>query len=323
MAQWKPWGDHPMVVVVVVVSSVISAISALAVLVPDFFAHRRADTGAAGEQHPADVVRAPPATADRGATPDPAPMRPRDRVRAQGGSTEGGLTGVEPGADIAWVTIPGGTFQMGSEDGVSDEKPMRSVRVPTFALSKTEVTVGQYRQFVEKTGHAAPTSCDWGAPNWGEQGRENHPINCVSWVDASAFAKWAGGRLPSEAEWEYAARSGGKNQTYAWGNSEPSSSLAVYSASSTAPVCSKAGGNTAQGLCDMAGNVWEWVEDWYGPYGEAPTDGRARTQAARRRVLRGGGWDNDASDLRAANRGRNVSGYRFVILGFRVASSAP
>ena len=231
-------------------------------------------------------------------------------------------------AELQWVTISGGTFQMGSTAGDYDEQPLRSVKVASFALSKTEVTVGQYRACVEAGACPAPDT--GGFCNWSQSGRDEHPINCVDWGQASAFAKWAGGRLPSEAEWEYAARSGGKAQTYPWGSAKADCSRAVMDDGSgngcgrgdaTWPVCSKPAGNTAQGLCDMAGNVWEWVEDWYGPYGKAPSDGSARTQTAQGRVIRGGSWFDVASDLRAAYRLRRVPGYRLGYLGFRVARS--
>ncbi len=238
----------------------------------------------------------------------------------------------ESGAGIEWVRIVGGSFRMGSESGGFDEKPVRVVRVRDFELSKTEVTVRQYRKFVEATGHRAPTECDLGQPSWGLAGRDDHPVTCVSWEDANAFAKWAGGRLPSEAEWEYAARSGGREQVYPWGDAKADCSRAVMDDGSgegcgkgeaTFPVCSKPAGNTAQGLCDMAGNVWEWVEDWHGPYGEAPRDGSARTRAGQDKVLRGGGWGDSAWDTRAAIRVRLSPGYRDFLLGIRVARTAP
>ena len=274
--------------------------------------------------------------ADSSAAPEPFPV-----ARARADAATAPVEAAPAAAPIEWITLPAGTFKMGSTKGEADEKPVRRVRVAAFALSKTEVTVGQYRACVEAgactAAHGDDGSCYvWNGTKW-EQGRlpaafgaDDHPVVCVDWGQASAFAKWAGGRLPSEAEWEYAARSGGKAQTYPWGSAKADCSRAVMNDGSgrgcgrgdaTWPVCSKPAGNTAQGLCDMAGNVWEWVEDWKGPYGEAPTNGSARTQSAQVRVFRGGGWDNDASFLRAAVRYGFGPGFRSGILGFRVARS--
>ena len=263
--------------------------------------------------------------ADSSAAPEPFPV-----ARARADAATAPVEAAPAAAPIEWITLPAGTFKMGSTKGDPNEKPVRQVSVSGFALSKTEVTVGQYRACVEAGACTAPDT--EGSCNWSQSGRDEHPINCVDWEQASAFAKWAGGRLPSEAEWEYAARSGGKDQTYGWGNAKADCGRAVMDDGSgngcgkgntTWPVCSKPAGNTAQGLCDMAGNVWEWVEDWYGPYGEAPSDGSARTQAAQGRVGRGGCWFNFASLLRAAFRDWGDPGLRGDRLGFRVARSAP
>ena len=122
--------------------------------------------------------------------------------------------------------------------------------------------------------------------NWNQSGRGDHPINCVSWNQARTFATWLGARLPTEAEWEYAARSGGENREYPWGDEEATCERAVVyeryqnpkdgnrgcGRDSTWAVCSKSAGNTEQGLCDMAGNVWEWVEDdWHFSFDGAPS----------------------------------------------------
>ena len=239
--------------------------------------------------------------------------------------------GVSAGkAGIEWVTIPGGSFMMGSEGGDSDEKPVHRVTVMSFEMAKTEVTVGQYKACVDAGACAKP---DTGREycNWGVSGRENHPINCINWAQAQAFAEWAGGRLPTEAEWEYAARSGGAERKYPWGDEEPSCERAVMygggwgcGKDSTWPVCSKPKGNTGQGLCDMAGNVWEWVQDWYhGSYEGAPGDGSAwESPAGSIRVVRGGSWYSlDARSLRAADRVNVDPAFRLGDLGFRLARS--
>ena len=245
----------------------------------------------------------------------------------------GGRTGP---AGIEWVRIEGGTFAMGSTDGLWNEKPAHTVRVPTFELAKTAVTVGQYRACVAASACTEPgtgESCNWGKP-----GREDYPANCVDWNQAVTFSGWAGGRLPSEAEREYAARSGGWGWTYPWGNDPATCDRAVMGhegpcraedpcgcgQNETWPVCSKPQGHSAQGICDLAGNVWEWVQDWYhDSYEGAPTDGRAWEQpTGSHRICRGGCWSNDALGLLAARRNWNAPGLQSGYVGFRPAKSS-
>ncbi|GMV41598.1 MAG: hypothetical protein AMXMBFR64_33140 [Myxococcales bacterium] len=225
-----------------------------------------------------------------------------------------------------WVSIPGGTFQMGSNEGDSDERPVHSVTVRGFQMAKTETTVGEYRKCVDAGKCSAPetgTYC-----NWGKSGREDHPVNCVDWNQAKAFCAWAGGRLPTEAEWEYAARSGGRAQSYPWGNEKATCARAVMDdggngcgRNSTWPVCSKTGGDSAHGLCDLAGNVWEWVADWKGSYGSSPASDPQGPGSGSDRVRRGGGFYYDASLLRASYRGGHVPSDAGAGLGFRCSRS--
>jgi iron(II)-dependent oxidoreductase len=225
--------------------------------------------------------------------------------------------------DLDWVAIPGGIFWMGCEVGEcsSEEYPIHEVTVPSFELLRAEVTMGQYRACVEDGGcteplpdtYEPPDLEDWEAYiTWGKEGQEEHPVNCVDWFQAVAFCEWAGGRLPSEAEWEYAARSLGEDRTYPWGEEEPSCELVVMNnyqepdggpacgGGTTWPVCSKPDGNTAQGLCDMAGSVSEWIQDCYHyGYEGAPTDGSA--------------WESACSQSRSA-RGGHLAIYQSVFL---------
>jgi len=243
---------------------------------------------------------------------------------------------------VEWVRIPGGSFNMGSEDEDSwdSEQPVHRVTVPTFEMSKTAVTFKQYRACVSAGGctpaHVDDGTCYvWTGSGW-RKGRlpssfqgDDQPVVCVDWDQAQAFARWAGGRLPTEAEWEYAASSGGRDWKYPWGNEEATCERAVMDdggngcgrGNTTWPVCSKPKGNTTQGLCDMAGNVWEWVQDWYhDSYNGAPTDGSAwEKPSGSVRVDRGGSWRSYARHVRAANRGGDSPGYRNGDLGFRVA----
>ena len=247
----------------------------------------------------------------------------------------GGAPGVTPPSappplgGTEWVRIEGGSFEMGSNTGRPHEKPVHTVQVPSFSISKTEVTVAQYRACVEAGACKTPKTDSW--CNWGKDDRDTHPVNCVIWHDAKAFAKWTGAHLPTEAEWEYAARSGGKKQAYPWGNEEATCDRAVIDddgydkgrdggcgRDSTWPVCSKPKGNTAQGVCDMAGNVWEWVEDGYQrSYKDAPTDGSAHPSGTLR-VLRGGGCVSPAGFARSAYRSGHGPWDRSRSIGFRL-----
>lgn len=231
-------------------------------------------------------------------------------------------------AAIEWVSIPAGTFKMGSRNGYSEEQLVFERTIRGFDMSKTEVTVAQYKACVDEGRCVKPD--EGGNCNWGKPGRENHPVNCVSWHEAAKFAEWAGGRLPSEAEWEYAARSAGKDRKYPWGDSEPTCGKAVMyfghfgcDSDFTGPVGSKPEGNTEQGLSDMAGNVWEWVEDaWHDSYEGAPKDGSAWVDGSSYRVVRGGSWRDDAGHLRSARRGFVGPGNRGSGVGLRLVRSS-
>jgi formylglycine-generating enzyme required for sulfatase activity len=229
--------------------------------------------------------------------------------------------------DLTWVSIPGGTFQMGSTEGYSDELPVHGVTVPAFEMLETEVTVAQYAECVTSSACTEPGTGTYG--NWNDPGYEDHPVNYVDWSQAVAFCQWVGGRLPSEAEWEYAARSGGQDIDYPWGDETATCDYAVMYGTTdygcdtgrTWAVCSKTAGNTDQGLCDMAGNVWEWVQDWYhSSYTGAPADGSAwEVPSGSGRVNRGGSFYDDADTLRAARRGVNYPSFQYADLGFRCA----
>jgi formylglycine-generating enzyme required for sulfatase activity/tRNA A-37 threonylcarbamoyl transferase component Bud32 len=221
------------------------------------------------------------------------------------------------------VRIAGGTFQMGSPagEGYDDERPRHPETVASFCLDRTEVTVAAYRACVES---GACTEADREARcNWGVAGRDDHPINCIDWAQARAYCASAGKRLPSEKEWELAAR-GAEGRTYPWGDAPPAdracwngegSDVGKGLRESTCAVGSHPAGSTPEGVQDMAGNVWEWVEDVYCPY-LAP--GCAETA----RVNRGGAFSYGyATDLRAANRHRYAATRRSPGVGMRCARS--
>jgi eukaryotic-like serine/threonine-protein kinase len=261
------------------------------------------------------------------------------------------------------VLVPGDTFTMGSDDGDADEKPKHLVKLSTFCIDRTEVTVSDYRKCTKETRNGmtcsqAPTTVQWSGYsadqvklwsqfcNGDKPEKDRHPINCVDWDQASRYCTWARKYLPSEAQWEYAAR-GKDGRKYPWGNDKPTAKLlnacgkecrelgkrngftwkVMYEEDDGAEATAEAGkypdGQSPFGAMDMAGNVWEWVADWYGSY---PADGKTTAQDPQgpekgtSRVIRGGGWNSvDPSRVRAAyHDGYDVS-LRGSIVGFRCA----
>jgi formylglycine-generating enzyme required for sulfatase activity len=238
--------------------------------------------------------------------------------------------GPSPGS-LHWVALAGGTFQMGANNGDEDETPIREVTVANFEMLEKEVTVSQFQDCVEAGACVVPRSYDERC-NWGEPGYGDHPVNCVSWPEAFDYCQWAGGRLPTEAEWEFAARSRGQDFDYPWGDEAPTCDKAVFNDRAPAPPgmgcgtrrtwepCSRRAGNTHQGLCDMAGNLAEWVQDvYFGTYEGAPNDGTAREDRGSDRVIRGGGLNSDAWALRARDRDSDVANRRSYAVSFRCA----
>jgi len=201
------------------------------------------------------------------------------------------------------------------------------VTVKDLKLSKTPVTVAQYAECVKAGRCTSPDALP--ECNWGKPGREDHPVNCVDWEQAAQFAVFAGGRLPTEAEWEFAAKSRGRRRLYPWGEEPPSEILTAAGSPGTVPVCSRPAGNTEQGLCDMSGSVWQWVQDFYrDTYAGGPVDGSAyagpcevRGGAGRctARVIRGGAFNSRGEGFRSDSRGGAGPDIRRAHIGFRVA----
>jgi formylglycine-generating enzyme required for sulfatase activity len=215
------------------------------------------------------------------------------------------------------VSVPAGQFWMGSDHGDADEKPRRRVYLDAFRIDKYEVTNALYRRFMDASGRAAPQY--WNDSKWNEP---NQPVVGVDWNDASVYCAWAGKRLPTEAEWEKAAR-GTDGRKYPWGEQWDSSRVNSDESNlgKTVAVGSYPSGVSPYGAHDMAGNVREWVADWYADsyYQRAPDRNPKGPESGQYRVLRGGSWDGDPWFLRSSFRGRGVPTYRFHFIGVRCA----
>lgn len=218
------------------------------------------------------------------------------------------------------VLIPAGEFDMGSTMA-KNEQPVHRVRLSAFCIDRTEVTVAAYRA-CPTTACTEPRSI--GACNWGRSDREDHPINCVDRSQAQGFCRWRGSDLPTEAQWEYAARGTG-GRLYAWGEDAPSSRACwsgVAMRQGTCPAGAVEGDVSPFGVRDLGGNLTEWVRDLYGPYGaDTFTDPRGPATGADF-VTRGGAWDDDVeARLRAARRDGNNPILQAYVFGFRCAAA--
>lgn len=259
------------------------------------------------------------------------------------------------------VLVPGGPFLMGTpaamERAPEEEKPQHQVTLPAFRIDRFEVTNAAYARFLEAIRDSHPVTCHsmeaddkdhtprdtwWGDPEWNAPEK---PVVGVDWFDAYAYCAWAGKRLPTEAEWEKAAR-GEDGRRYSWGNEAPGTGRHGNFADEaarrvnpdwnvvrgyddgfvhTAPVGSFPDGASPHGVHDMIGNVWEWVNDWFSEaaYTEGPRRHPRGPAEGQRRVLRGGSWDSTPNFLRAAVRYRHFPGYRNNSFGFRCARDVP
>ncbi|MFH1755670.1 MAG: formylglycine-generating enzyme family protein [Candidatus Latescibacterota bacterium] len=219
--------------------------------------------------------------------------------------------------DSAMVLIPGGEFLMGG-DMEEDHQPIHQVRVHSFYLDRFEVSNTQYLEFCEATDRKLPEF--WGidrlrcGPDY-----PHHPVIGVCWADADAYAKWRGKRLPTEAEWEYAARGGLVGQKYPNGDAIDTTLANYYVSEGTVPVGSYAA--NGYGLHDMAGNVNEWVSDFYDDsyYADSPVDNPAGPETGKFYVIRGGGWHSGSYCNRVYRRCALISHWVDINVGFRCA----
>ncbi|MGV8136000.1 MAG: formylglycine-generating enzyme family protein [Mangrovibacterium sp.] len=276
-------------------------------------------------------------------TPAPQPAIEDNPVPAFGDFTE-----TIAGVSIDMVAVKGGTFSMGNNDGGNDEKPVHSVRVNDFYMGRYEVTASQFEAFINATGYQTDAekrggSHVWDGSKWGKKtgidwrcdaagtrrGREeySHPVIHVSWNDAIAYCKWLSQktgkryRLPTEAEWEYAALGGDKSRGYQYSGSNTINNVAWFrenSGNKTHPVGQKQFNEL--GIYDMSGNVREWCSDWCGDYyyGSSPQNNPTGPLSGSERVLRGGSWHSHAWYCRVSDRDYYFPGYSDDNYGFRL-----
>jgi formylglycine-generating enzyme required for sulfatase activity len=249
-------------------------------------------------------------------------------------SSRGVLPNSITGKDGAsMVLVLSGEFMMGSPAGEGDvdpnEQPQHLVILHDYYIDQYEVTVEQYARFLNATGIIPPRY--WEQGNLPQHGQK--PVVGIHWEDAHRYCQWVGKRLPTEAEWEKAAR-GTDNWPYPWGTAEPESNLANFGQSESeqfyadrlTPVGKYEQGKSPYGAYDMAGNVWEWVADWYSEeyYQESPKKNPKGPSDGDRKVLRGGSWDNGARNIRSANRSRKgFPTRRQETIGVRCAKDVP
>ncbi len=269
----------------------------------------------------------------RGVGPMVSEGRRSTRFRVRAGHAAFGR-GIEPTAEpaefgvsvhertgITFVTIPAGQFQMGSDRGDLDERPVHSVRISQgFLLAKYPVTNAQYARFLEAAAGSAQEPEYWQDRRFNQP---EQPVVGVSWDDAQAFCQWAGVRLPTEAQWEYACRAGTTTE-YSFGEDPGASGQYAWfeknSGGQTQPVGAKK--PNPWGLYDMHGNVWEWCQDWYSKdyYAQSAEVDPEGPERASGRVFRGGCWSSIAGGCRAAYRDWYGPQDRWDDLGFRVAA---
>lgn len=235
------------------------------------------------------------------------------------------------------VTIPAGSFLMGCDlshnggyDCYDNELPLHSVTLGEFRIDKYEVTNSQYAQCVADGICAEPSSKSSWTRNsyYDDPTYGNYPVIHVTWQDAADYCRWAGKRLPIEAEWEKAAR-GPSPRAFPWGEASPTCSLANayingFCTGDTNAIGSFPAGASPYGVMDMAGNVWEWVNDWYsdGYYGLPPSPTETILEPGSFKVVRGGGWESVAGNLRVATRSPFRPDVTSLYFGFRCAASA-
>lgn len=224
------------------------------------------------------------------------------------------------------VSIPAGPFIRGTGQGGFDEQPQRMLVLDAFAIDRYEVTNFQYQQFVDATGHRKSGPPSRYAKNMSRMRGINQPVVYVSWEDAEAYCRWKGKRLPTEAEWEKAMR-GTDGRLWPWGNVEQPNGANWARVQDGHDVTASVGtvltDKSPYGVMDGAGNVMEWVADWYAEnyFKEAPEQNPQSPEYGTFRVLRGGGYATTGADIRITSRSKMVPDFRDETIGFRCADS--
>ncbi len=233
-----------------------------------------------------------------------------------------GLIGNSVAADTTpMIEIPEGVFRMGSDNGNADERPVHELNLPAFLIDRTPVTNAQFAEFLEVRGPRGPRNVNYFdlddrdarihrlEGHWrADLGYEQHPVVEVTWRGAREYCAWQGKRLPTEAEWEKAAR-GAEGRRYPWGSAPPDNTRARFGVgyNATLPVGSLPRGASPFGVLDMSGNVWQWVSSVYRDYPYRIDDGRESLDSTEARSTRGGSHDWPAEGITTTNRGHNVS----------------
>lgn len=234
-----------------------------------------------------------------------------------------GDTYISPVDGMEMVAVPAGDFLMGSDNTEADEAPQHEVYLDGFWMDETEVTNAMYEKCVTGGGCTAPykTSSLLNEAYYGNPKFADSPALWISWDQAMSYCQWAGRKLPTEAEWEKAAR-GKDGQTYPWGEEAPTGSLANFyekGLQDVEPVGKNPAGASPYGALDMAGNVWEWVTDWYSEtyYASSPAENPQGPESGRLHIIRGGDFNDGSYYIRASVRGQNASVNPWSDFGFR------
>jgi serine/threonine-protein kinase len=223
------------------------------------------------------------------------------------------------GTFMVYVAV--GEFEMGSATGEDDEQPVRKVYLDAYWIDKYEVYTSGYQRGVDDGACTEPeqTGSNLQVDYVGYSENYRHPMIHISWYQARDYCQWVGGDLPTEAQWEKAAR-GVDGLIYPWGNTNPDTTKANFNNNIGDPVGTGyyRQGDSPYGALDMAGNVWEWVLDWYGPYDAADTNNPLGPMTGEFKVFRGGSWKDDAWDIRTTSRyAIDPSSTEYNTLGFR------